>query len=298
VRKTLLSLMLAVLMLLTLLGSARPGRGHAAAPKKGDVRVNPRDGLRYVWIPPGKFRMGCSPGDTLCKDNEEPAHEVTLTEGFWIGQTEVTVGAYRRYVRSTGKQMPRTGDEFGTKLNEALGSEKVPVVAVSWEDANAYCEWAGVKLPTEAEWEYAARGGSSAPRYGELDKIAWYADNSGRSRIDSTAWVKQYPENYRKKIFKNGNGPHPVSRKLKNGFNLYDTLGNAWEWVSDWYDERYYQAQASENPQGPREGTSRVVRGLCWDDSRNTVRVSFRYGFPPESRITVVGFRCAGREIH
>lgn len=217
-----------------------------ALPTAGTVQENPKDGLKYVWIPPGTFMMGCSAGDNGCFDDEKPSHQVTVSKGYWLGQTEVTVGAYKGYVGSAGGKMPPA-----PTYNRGWANESMPVVGVSWDDAETYCRWAGGRLPTEAEWEYAARGGSTESRYGNPEGIAWHADNSSHR-------------------------PHEVGLKQANGYGLYDMLGNLWEWVNDWYDEDYYQNSPPQDPTGPSSGEKRVLRGLSWYDSPNLFRVSIR----------------------
>ena len=110
----------------------------------------------------GTFMMGCSPGDSECDAGERPAHQVTITKGFWMGQTDVTVAAYKRFAAATGKQMPAEPNYSGRPLNPGWSDDAMPIVDVTWYEAQAYCGWAGGRLPTEAEWEYAARAGSTA----------------------------------------------------------------------------------------------------------------------------------------
>ena len=153
--------------------------------------MNPVDGLEYVWIPPGKFTMGCSAGDLECFD-DETRHGVAVVRGFWLGRTEVTAGAYGKFPKH--------------RTESAGGSGDLPVVNVNWSEAQAFCKWTGGRLPTEEEWEYAARAGSTGSRYAALDSVAWYVVNSERKL-------------------------HPVAGKEANAWGLFDMLGNAWEWV-------------------------------------------------------------------
>lgn len=274
-----------------------PPKPIPAGPKVGDVKVNPKDGLRYAWVPPGTFRMGCSDGDTECQADEKPAHAVRITRGFWMGQTEVTVEAYKRYVRATGGSMPPE-PKFGDRaLNAGWGSDGLPMNMVTWNDARDYCQWAGLRLPTEAEWEYAARAGSQAARYGELDEVAWYADNSGDQRIDSrSVWEKEQSKYY-DRLVANANRPRPVGQKRPNNFQLYDMLGNLWEWVADWYGAGEYGNRSSRevsDPQGPPGGERRTLRGGSWIDDPRFVRLSGRSSSAPSSRYNNFGFRCIG----
>ena len=265
-----------------------------AGESKGEVRVNRNDGLKYVWIPPGTFLMGCSPGNNSCLDAEKPLHQVTITKGFWLGQTEVTVGAYKRFAGVTGRHMPAEPVSGKRRLNPGWGDEAMPIVGVTWDDAQAYCSWAGGRLPTEAEWEYAARAGSTEARYGDLDEIAWYADNSGLKRLDSERIWMEDQANYMKRLDENANAVHEVGQKRANGFGLYDMLGNVWEWVTDWYDEKYYQDSPSQDPAGPTSGTQRVLRGETWSALPSAVSASCRVGVKPDVRPIFDGFRCGG----
>jgi formylglycine-generating enzyme required for sulfatase activity len=230
----------------------------------GSARESPRDGLKYVWIPPGTFMMGCSPGDNECANHEKPSHQVTITKGFWIGQTEVTVGTYKRFAAATGRQMPDA-----PSFKNGWANDDMPIVNVTWDDAHDFCTWAGGRLPTEAEWEYAARGGSTAARYGPIDEVAWYSKNSGDQA-------------------------HAVGQKGANGFGLFDTLGNVWEWVNDWYDQKYYKNSPAQDPPGPASGQYRVLRGGCWFFDAGFARVSARSRISPGGRWAFNGVRCGG----
>jgi serine/threonine protein kinase/formylglycine-generating enzyme required for sulfatase activity len=222
--------------------------------RAGNTKVDAKDGLTYVWIPPGAFTMGCSPGDSECYDDEKPAHQVTLSKGFWIGQTPVTQEAYERVAKSNPSRFK---------------GPRLPVETVNWNEAQSYCSAVNMRLPTEAEWEYAARAGSTASRYGPFDSIAWHNGNSG-------------------------NKTHEVAQKQANAWGLYDMLGNVWQWAADWYGDKYYTAAAASDPQGPSGGTYRVLRGGSWLYDPWFARASNRNWYVSENRYDNVGFRCAG----
>ncbi len=206
-----------------------------------------------VRIPGGTFTMGCSPGDAECNPDEIPAHQVTVN-GFSMDATPVTQAQYQSVI--------------GSNPSHFSGCADCPVETVSWNDAQAYCAKAGKRLPTEAEWEFAARGGTTGSRYGDIDAVAWYGKNSGSKT-------------------------HPVGRKQANAYGLYDMLGNVWEWCADWYDDKYYSSSTADNPKGPSSGTARVLRGGSWDRAPGGVRASARAGGGPGGRLDYFGFRCA-----
>jgi formylglycine-generating enzyme required for sulfatase activity len=177
----------------------------------------------------------------------------------------------------------------GHKTNEVTDE---PAVAMTWKEARGFCEWSGGRLPTEAEWEYAARAGNPNGRYGQPETIAWYGDNSGGQRLDSVQFRQADPATYPKRIIENGGGPHSVAQKLPNVWNLYDMLGNVLQWTADWYDERYYSLLVSSNPHGPRKGQVHSLRGGSWFSNPKNIRVSFRFGAEPVNQYGYVGFRC------
>ena len=257
-------------------------------------KVNGKDGQKYAWIAPGRFNMGCSPFDQRC-GTDETRHPVQITRGFWMGITTVTADAWKRYRAVTGQPALPAADIFGRKFNEGAADTTQPVVSVTWNEANAYCSWAGMRLPTEAEWEYAARAGTTDYTYGILQEIAWYGDNSGKKPAESADMYRDDPARYPKRLFSNGNGPHGVAQKLPNAWGLYDMLGNVWQWVSDYYLVSYYTPAAVTDPTGPAQGTQRVLRGGAWDTVPADIRVSYRLTNPPGDRVNDFGFRCAGK---
>jgi formylglycine-generating enzyme required for sulfatase activity/energy-coupling factor transporter ATP-binding protein EcfA2 len=222
----------------------------------GSTRVNAIDGLRYTYVPAGEFEMGCSSFDTECYGDERPLHRVQFSQGYWIGQTEVTQQAYENVMKK------RSLNSFTDKAR--------PVDGADWVDAFAYCEAVGLRLPTEAEWEYAARAGNRDKAYGRLDSIAWYGANSSSTT-------------------------HPVATKRANAWGLFDMLGNVAEMTGDWYDPDYYRHSPMKDPEGPGYGSGRVIRGGSWSDPSRRVRVSNRLWISPTYRIATIGFRCAGQ---
>ena len=167
-----------------------------SAPEKAPPRHNTKDGLSYAWIPPGHFMMGCSPKDKDCTDFEQPRHLVVIKNGFWLGQTEVTQDAWQRIM-----SVPNPSRFKGGKL---------PVEQVPWYHADSYCKSIGGRLPSEAEWEYAARAGTKGPLYGKFDEIVFLAPYGDYSHSSG-----------------------PVGSAKPNAFGLYDTIGNVSEWVQD-----------------------------------------------------------------
>lgn len=273
--------------------AAEPPPPPAAAPgaKAGEVRVNAADGLRMVWIPAGEFQMGCSAGDADCEKDEKPAHKVKLTRGYWLSQTEVTVGAYKKYAAAAGRKLPDEPALFQTRLNPGWSDESQPMVRVSLADAKAYCRWAGGRLPTEAEWEHAARAGSPAARYGSLQEAAWFGDNSGREPLDTAKLAREQRGAFMPTLEKNGNRLRSVGSKQANALGLFDMLGNVAEWTADWHD-LYADADAVD-PKGPADGEKRVARGGAWSFPAASIRASSRLKLSVDASNDFTGFRCA-----
>jgi formylglycine-generating enzyme required for sulfatase activity len=260
--------------------------------RRGEIRENPKDGLRYVFVASGSFEDGCSKSDSDCKPDEKPTHTVTLSKGFWIGQTEVTVGSYRRFANETHRPMPPEPTFGYHNLNAGWADSQMPIVNVDWNDANAYCGWLGGHLPTEAQWEYAARGGTTSSQYDSLPRIAWIGDNSGKRHIDAAKVAGEDQAGYLGHLSLNSNAPHHVGMLSPNGYGVYDMLGNVWEWIDDWYGENYYKAGVRFDPAGQSNGTERVLRGASWVDLPVAARASVRGHRNPTMRSVDTGFRC------
>ena len=210
--------------------------------------------MEMLLVPPGMFTMGCTASNQYgCNNNENPTHSVTLTQAFYMGRYEVTQSQW--FARMGSNPSYFQGANYPDAANR-------PVERVSWNTIQVYLSVTGMRLPSEAEWEYACRAGTTtAFNNGSSDDasvgtIAWYLSNSDIQT-------------------------HVVGGKAANALGLFDMSGNVWEWVNDWYDGTYYSVSPSTNPLGPVSGSSRVLRGGSWDTNANYVRSSYRaYGAP------------------
>jgi formylglycine-generating enzyme required for sulfatase activity len=245
-------------------------RVKAPAPTPADLDIE------WRRIPEGSFVMGSDRGSA----DARPPHRVEITSPFRMSAHEVTVQQFRLFVEATGYQTDaeRLGGAWRASNRDSLrtpnltwrnpGFEQTddhPVVNVSWNDAQAFAEWVGGRLPTEAEWEYAARAGVKSPKLpGEWQETTWYAENA------------------------NG-GTHPVGQKAPNEWGLHDVQGNVWEWVQDWYSPGYYQKSPKQSPRGPESGQLRVCRGGSWHN--DTCWLPTRNRASPTYRANNIGFR-------
>jgi len=244
--------------------SPGPQKAPGAAPASGSPGQTWRDpttGMEFVWVPGGSFEMGCGSWGGECKDSEKPVHSVRLS-GFWLGKYEVTQGQWSR-VMGNNPSIFKKGDNY-------------PVEQVSWNDVKEFITKlnaqgsAKFRLPTEAEWEYAARSGGRAEKYAgggdDIDRVAWYTSNSGSST-------------------------HAVGTKAPNGLGLYDMSGNVFEWVEDVYGS--YSSSSQDNPVVTGGGSYRVFRGGSWGIGPGGVRSANRANNTPDFRLHVLGFRLA-----
>ena len=206
-------------------------------------------GIEMLLVPPGTFMMGASPGDTQASNDEKPAHEVTITNAFYLGRTAVTQAQWF-------KVMDTNPSDFR--------GESLPVDSVSRNDCRQFCAKTGMKLPTEAQWEYACRAGTTGATYGDLDLIAWHYGNAEGET-------------------------HAVGELQPNALGFFDMLGNVWEWCEDRYGS--YSSGSVTNPTGPATGSSRLLRGGYWNYS-NLCRASLRFFSPGVISLDIgLGFR-------
>ena len=239
-----------------------------------------------VLVPAGEFVMGSDKKmDRLAYRSEVPQRRVFL-DAFVIGKYEVTALQYLKFVLATNRPPQLDWRYDGGNFQEPMAHH--PIMHVSWYDADAYCKWDGKRLPTEAEWEKAARGVD-----GRL--FPWGKDYAGPTRANFgrtglSGPVRDRPE--RLLLY-----PPIISvDKYENAvspYGLYQTIGNVAEWVADWYDQDYYKTAPDRNPLGPETGTQKAFRGGGWMDSTTTMRVAMRHGTDPNTKINWMGFRCA-----
>ncbi|MDX1687949.1 MAG: SUMF1/EgtB/PvdO family nonheme iron enzyme [Candidatus Promineifilaceae bacterium] len=232
----------------------------------GDTWTRPVDGMEMVYVPAGRFFMGSTRGDPAANSEESPQHAIVL-DAFWLDRTEVSNAQYDLCVGDGACPL----SEFAG--DQAFNGAAYPVVGVSWNNARDYCAWTGAGLPTEAQWEYAARGPNS-PIYPWGDEaptceLAQFSECNGRATVVGT---------------------HLQGASWVGALNM---AGNVWEWVKDWYQADYYGASPVENPRGPNSGTSRVLRGGSWYSNRYLIRAAYRYGENPTVALHYIGFRCA-----
>jgi len=238
-----------------------------SAPRQPAHRTwtNATDGSVLVWVPGGEFSMGSNQGDP----DEKPANRVRVA-GFWLGEHEVTNAEYAKFLQATGNRKPDFWDD------PRFNKPNQPVVSVTWNDALQYCKWANVRLPTEAEWEYAAAAGKRQLRYGtatgKLDHdLANFAGTGGCDTYEDV--------------------PAPVGSFPPNPFGLYDMAGNAWEWCgTTWMP---YPYRADDGRDGPEEGGYKVMRGGCWHFGPFHCRVACRHRHMTYLRYDYAGFRVA-----
>jgi len=246
-------------------GAKKSARGQKQSQEKPSPAQPPEGSM--VLVPAGEFTMGSSTGDS----DEQPAH-LTHVDAFLIDIYEVTVRRYAAFLQANGIDQP---SDWKTVNQPA--HQKHPIANVDWADAAAYCKWASKRLPTEAEWEKAARGTDSR-------LYPWGNDPS----------TPRYA-NYMKTESHNHGALAPVGslEEGKSPYGVYDMAGNVWEWVSDWYDKDYYKNSPSQNPTGPASGESKVLRGGSRGSDPQHLRSAVRYFHRPAHRHKDYGFRCA-----
>jgi formylglycine-generating enzyme required for sulfatase activity len=233
----------------------------------GKTASDPLLDRSMVLVPAGEFTMGSLGGDS----DEQPVHKVYVS-AFFMDKHQVAVGQYARFLEATHQERPAEW----TAMNKPAYQNR-PIANVDWAEADTYCKWAGKRLPTEAEWEKAARG------------------TDGRTYPWGNEPPTQLHANAGKEVFSNRGTLTPVGTfdAGKSPYGIYDMAGNVWEWVSDWYDQDYYKSSPVQNPPGPRKGDYKVVRGGSWGSGADDLRSADRETHLPSFRGFGTGFRCA-----
>lgn len=220
-------------------------------------------GIEMLLVPAGEFVMGRSEADRQAESDEGPPRTVTLTSPFYLGRYEVT---QEQYFRTCHPAHPAAQGAAGAGLADEVRARQWPVETVTWNDCTGFCRISGLRLPTEAEWEFACRAGDRAARYGPLEEIAWCAENSDAET-------------------------HPVGLKRANALGFHDMIGNVWEWVADWYGP--YAGEPQRDPSGPQGGELRVLRGGSRGSLAELCRASYRNAGDPAVTLNGDGFRVA-----
>ena len=276
-------------------------------PRQGETYRDPTTGMEFVFVKGGCYEMGCGPWTSDCDDGENPPHEVCVSD-FHMGRTEVTVEDFKRFINDTGyRTEAEKGDgcliiirkEFKKEQDKNWRNpgfsqnDNHPVVCVSHNDSVEYIKWLNSKtgrryrLPTEAEWEYAARSGGKKVQYswGDGPPSGNIADESFKRKYADVFWPiwSGYDDGYANTA--------PVGTYRPNELGLHDMTGNVWEWCQDWYDQNYYKNSPRNNPGGPGAGQSRVLRGGSWNNASRHERASYRTWSVPSAPANLFGFR-------
>jgi len=252
-----------------------------------------KDGASMVLVPAGEFTMGSTReevsraveeckatsklDDSHCREwfqNEAPSHRIVL-DVYYIDKYEVTTSFYSKFMRDSKRPEPPNWD----MVNLGVHSNR-PVIGIDWSDADAYCRWTGKRLPTEAEWEKAARG---------TDGRTYPWGNKKPTHDFANYWKEKSVNN----VYGDVITPVGYYESGKSPYGIYDMAGNVWEWVADWYEPSYYQHSEMQNPKGPSRTEKKVLRGGSWNASPILLRATDRKSGPPSLRNHFIGFRCA-----
>jgi formylglycine-generating enzyme required for sulfatase activity len=258
-----------ILITITWLSSADAQLDKLRKSKK-DTDIAKTDEAPMVMIPAGEFWMGRDGTEAL--EDERPRHNVWL-DAYSMDIYEVTTARYAKFLSATGRALPLFWDQVDLNAHRDR-----PVIGVSWEDAYAYCRWAGKRLPTEAEWEKAARGTDERP-------YPWGNQTPTPNLANFALGAR----------FSYGQVLMPVDRYVKgrSPYGLYNLAGNVWEWVQDWYEGDYYEHSPGRNPAGLEHGQFKVLRGGSWSELPKYLLTYGRFKLPPSTRNSYTGFRCA-----